>query len=368
MSVWDWIDEFAAEASARGDRERLALVDIHPRAYGYRHSDPPHMLALLEDGRRRALALNEPWWVLFFDHWCLETLIYYQDDYRTILDRAVRLTLDLRRPIFEQHPLRFHAHCNLLAAYLCTDPRGHAAQIAAALEYLSSIVPEEGEEKYLLTARYHWFAYEMEQVEEAARLCQRLLEYADLDSDRHLALHHSVGAHLSLCRMALAREDWFALEAHAGIAEELANQRGASYDLGLARLWVAVSSRQRASSLAPGQLQAALVRFARLKRPADDNYHDALAAYHELDQNVPQAIQVRLAQLERLRNRGQVSAEAETQLHLFRLRALAGLAQDAHIVPFLTTIQGLGTPEYYRERLEQILAGRVPTGILRRRV
>ncbi len=367
MNVWEWIDEYATQASARGDRERLALVEIHPEAYRHRHSEPSQMLALLEDGRRRAVALNEPWWILFFDHWSLETLIYYQDDYRTILDRAVRLTLALQQPNLEQHPLRFHAHCNLLAAYLCLDPRGHAEKVAAALDYLETLVADEGEGKYLLIARRHWFAYEMDRLEESVRLCLRLLELADADRDRHLALHHSVGAHLSLCRLSLAREDWAALAAHARTAEELASRRGAPYDRALAQLWQAVSAVQSGAEEAARLLHAAQAKFARLGRPPDDNYHDALAAYHELAGDLLQALTVRTHQLDRLRDRGQDSTEAEIRLHILRLKALTGQSLDDEVSPLLAVTARLGTPGYYRERMERIQAGKVPRGILSRR-
>jgi hypothetical protein len=367
MNVWDWIDEYASQADHRGDRERLALVEIHPEAYGHRHTDPARMLALLEDGRRRATALNEPWWVLFFDHWCLETLIYYQDDYRALLDRAIQLTLDLRQPVHEQHPLRFHAHCNLLAAYLCVDPRGHADAIAAALKYLAEQMPEEGEEKYLLTARQHWFAYEMERLDEATALSLRLLEYADGDPDRHLALHHSVGAHLSLCRLALARSDWPALADHAQLAEDLAARRGAPYDRALAQLWQAVSASQARDDLAPRHMRGAQSRFARLSRPLDDNYHDALAAYHELAGDLLQALAARVQQADRLRDKGQHATEAEVYLHRLRLKALTGLPLEPEATELLTVVERLRTPSYYLVRLERMRSGEIPRGILARR-
>lgn len=366
MSAWDWIDEYADEVRHRGDRERFALVQIHSEAYQHRHTDPARMLALLEDGRRRAVALNEPWWVVFFDHWCLETLIYYQDDYRGILDRAVRLTLDLRQPIHEQHPLRFHIHCNLLAAYLCIDPRGHADAIAAALAYLDGLTPEEGEEKYLLTARRHWFAYEMGRLDEAVALCLRILEFADAEADRHLALHHSVGAHLSLCRLTLARGDWDGLAAHAIAAEELATQRAAPYDQALAQLWLAVAAAQSHDVAAPRRLKGALARFTRLARPVDDNYHDGLASYHELAGDLAQAAAVRALQLERLRDRGQHATEAEACLALARLKALLSQSLDAEATTLRAIVTHLRTPAFYLARLERLRAGDVPRGLLGR--
>ena len=53
-----------------------------------------------------------------------------------MVDLAVKSTLEMRKPIFEQFPLRFGIYCNLVAAYLCVDPRGHADSIREALDYL----------------------------------------------------------------------------------------------------------------------------------------------------------------------------------------------------------------------------------------
>ena len=75
MTIWDWIRDFELQARAHGDVERLRMSRIHNEAYTYRQSDPDRMLALLEDGRRQAMVLHEPWWVLFFEHWKLETMI-----------------------------------------------------------------------------------------------------------------------------------------------------------------------------------------------------------------------------------------------------------------------------------------------------
>src|SRR5205823_5605268 len=103
-----------------------------------------------------AQLLSEPWWVLFFDHWKVEALIYYKEDYRAVIDLAVQATLELRKPGFEQYPLRFGVYCNLVAAYLCVDPRGHAGAIREALGYLSGLVSADGSDRYLLQARRHW--------------------------------------------------------------------------------------------------------------------------------------------------------------------------------------------------------------------
>src|SRR4029077_11471628 len=106
-------------------------------------------------------------------------------------------------------------------AYLCIDPRGHAEQVRQALDYLESIMPEEGEEKYLLLARRQWFAWELDDLDGSEALSQKLLAIADADPDRHLALPHTVGVYAHLCRLSHRRRDWARLGEHAATGEEL---------------------------------------------------------------------------------------------------------------------------------------------------
>ncbi|MGL4551075.1 MAG: hypothetical protein ACRC33_07800, partial [Gemmataceae bacterium] len=191
MTIWDWVHTYEAQARTRGDRDAVRLSALHGEAYAHRQDDPDRMYALLDEGRLLAARMEEPWWVLFFEHWQLETLIYYLDDYRDVLDRAVRLTLEVRKPAFDGYPLRFGIHCNLVAAYLCIDPRGHADAVRRALEYLGT-VPADGGDRYLLMARRHWLAYELADYAEAERLALEELAVADADPDRHTAVHHEV--------------------------------------------------------------------------------------------------------------------------------------------------------------------------------
>src|ERR1700722_7539252 len=104
MDVWDWVEESRQRFQAARAEARLRLTAIHPVAYKLRETDPDRALALFEDGRRQAQALNEPWWVVFFDHWKSTGLIHFKRDFREILDHAVRLTLEIRKPQYEQHP------------------------------------------------------------------------------------------------------------------------------------------------------------------------------------------------------------------------------------------------------------------------
>jgi hypothetical protein len=358
MNVWDQVDAFEEQAQARGDAQRVRLARIHAEAYDHRHSNPDRMLGLVEEGLRLARTLGEAWWVIFFEHWRLETQIYYKDDYRTLLDGAVALTLELRKPVHESHPLRFHIWCNLVAAYLCVDPRGYAGPVQQALDFLQKQMPLEGEEKYLLLARQHWYAFELGRYEESAGCCQRALAFADDEPDRHLALHHMVGNYCGLCRLAQRRQSWPALGEAAATGEELARRRSGRYELALFLIWQALAARMEGREEQARRLsRLGTAQMHRLGKTPDDCYHDALSAFHERGSQLPAALRVRDSQLALLLNKGQLATEADCRIQRCRLLARMGQLPEDEVSATRTAISHLRAPQTYVDSLEHIVAG-----------
>lgn len=358
MTIWDWIHEFELQALAAHDLDRLRMARLHSEAYSFRQTDPDRMLAVLEDGRRAAVALQEPWWVLFFEHWKLETYIYYKDDYRTVIDLAVRLTLELRKPVYDAYPLRFGIYCNLVAAYLCVDPRGYASAIRQALDFLQGQVPPEGGDRYLLLARRHWFAYEIGDLDEAERLATAELAMADADPDRHTARHHEVDTRKALCWIAFRRRTWDTLADHARAGEERARAIGYRYELALFLLWLAVAAaRDRRADEARRFCRQGTALMARIGQPPGESYYDALAAFHELNDDLPTAWEVRRRELETTVGKGQLAYEAQVRIKRVRLLARMGLPLADEAADAEVAVAKLRAADWYRQALERARAG-----------
>jgi hypothetical protein len=354
MTVWEWIDDFEARARARGDAARLRLPGFHRAAYAFRHSDPDRMLALFDEGRRLAEALREPWWALFFEHWQVETYIYYKDDYRDLVDRAVRLTLELRKGVHEQHPLRFAVWCNLVAAYMCVDPRGYAGAIRAALDFLRHAEPE-GEERYLLLAREHWFAWEMGEVEEARRLALQELALADGEPDRHLAEHHEIDTYKALCRIAHRLGDWEALAGYAAAGDDRARWLDYRYQLALFLLWQALGTRHQGREEEARRLcRQGTARMGRLGKAPDDSYYDALCAFHELGGQPALALRLRDRELAQCQAKGQLAYEVECRLKRLRLLRSLGEPTAEATAGCRVAMGRLRAPESYLAELRHI--------------
>jgi hypothetical protein len=360
MSIWTWIHEFEMEAHERGDRERVRLATLHGEAYVHRQKDPDRMLALLEEGRQLALRLHEPWWVLFYEHWKLETLIYYKDDYREVVDLAVRATLELRKPVFETYPLRFGIWCNLVAAYLCVEPRGYASAIRKALAYLQTQVPDEGGDRYLLQARRHWFAYEIGELEEAHALALEELAMADSDPDRATARHHEVDTYKALCWIAFRRRDWAGLAEYASTGEERARSvsRDYRYELALFLLWQALCARRDGHSEHAKRLaRQGTAQMARLGQPPGESYYDALAYFHEMSENSEESWQVRQRELETTVGKGQLAYECLVRLKRVKLLKKLGAPLEEEIQAVHDATAKLRAPEWYLEELGRVLRG-----------
>jgi hypothetical protein len=363
MTIWDWIHDFEQQARAAGDHERLRLAGLHSAAYAYRQSDPDRMLSILEEGRRLARALNEPWWVLFFEHWTLETLIYYKDDYREVIERGVRAMLELRKPIFDHYPLRFGIYCNLIAAYLCVDPRGYAGAIREALEYLQTQVPVEGGDRYLLQARRHWFAYELGDLESAQQLAVEELALADCDPDRHTACHHEVDTYKALCWIAYRRRDYAGLARWASTGEQHARGISYRYELALFLLWQALCARRDRDELTAKRLcRAGTAMMGRLGQPPGESYFDALAGFHELGEDFNSAWRVRQRELETTLGKGQFAYECLVRLKRVRLLVRIGLPTQEEVEAVRLAMTRLREPAWYLGELERVLAGRVIEG------
>src|SRR5271166_6017322 len=114
MTDRDWFARFESEAHARGDLQRLRLVRLVYEADLHRETNPDRMLALIDEGRRLARELKEPWWTLFYDDRRAGALMKYKGDAQAGLELAVRNALEARKPQYENFPWRFRIHDHLV--------------------------------------------------------------------------------------------------------------------------------------------------------------------------------------------------------------------------------------------------------------
>jgi hypothetical protein len=330
MQGWNWFDEYEDSARRFGDAQRHRLGLLHRESYRFRESDPDRALALIAEGRRLAESLHEPWWALYYDEQRVHALLHFKQDYRDVLDLAVRNTLEVRKTAYAGFPRRLLIHGDLVSAYLGIDPLGHADAIREALGYLDREAPPDGDERYLVLGSQRQFALDRGAHDEALALSHCSLALAAADSDRGRARHFLVFTWSGLADLAfrLGEPDRLAEAARAG--EEVARQVGHQVELAGFQLWQALLARRAGDEESALALYAqASARLARLGMPPDSSYRDAECAFHEEAGDLHRALAVRLAERAAIERRGRLAYECACHLKCCRLLASMGrLTED----------------------------------------
>lgn len=310
MNTRDWFDEYEWAARRDGDRECSRLGWFHREAYRFRESDPGHALALIAEGRALAERLGEPWWVLHYDQQRAHALLHFKQDYRDVLDLAVRNTLQVRKPGFVGFPRRQLIHLDLVSAYLGIDAAGYAEAIGQALDYLDAETPADGDDRYLILGSQRQFALELGRLDEAEAYSQESLALAAADPDPGRARHFLVFTRGGLCEVAWRKGDWAMLADAAEAGEDLARQVGHKVELAGFRMWQALLLRRDGHA---GRAELLYGRATRcldgLGMPPDTSFRDAECAYHELGGELGLALAARDAELARLDGRGRLARE-----------------------------------------------------------
>ena len=316
MSNWDWFDEYEWHARLAGDADRVRLGELHRISYRYRETDPDQAVAILREGRELAGRLEEPWWALYYDQQRVHALLHFKQDYRDVLDLAVRNTLEARKPAYADFPRRLMVHGDLVSAYLGIDPEGHADAIRQALDHLDGQTPATGDERYLLLGSQRQFALELGQLDEAYHYSLRSLELAAGDRDSGRARHFLVFAYSGLAEIAWRRRDVPALAEAAREGEDLARRVGHQVEMAGFALWKALVRRLRGQEDGASEILVALAgrQLNRMKMQPDTSYRDAECAYHEVGGSLELALGVRDRELAGLIDRGRFAAECACRI------------------------------------------------------
>jgi hypothetical protein len=355
MSVWDWIIEFNAEAEANGDRERLRLLPIFENASKFSKTDPDVMLGLLAEGKALAQQLDEPWWVLFFDHWRLQALLHFKYDYRNVMDIAVQATLEARKPQYAELPQRVCLHEDLIYAYVGTDPEGHAERIGQALEYMQQHVGPDLDCRFCVQGCCTQFALQRGRLDEAQAAALKMLAMTDAERSAATADHYAIDAYADLCAIAFERGDWDALAEWAAAGEETARRRDKHLELAKFLAWRALLERRAGDDeAARRRFRAATSRAGRLKAMPGESYYDALCAYHELGGEPGAALTARDQELNAIAGKGRLAHETRCRLKRCRLLARMGLPLGEDLRAAREAAGKLRHPEKYLEEIERI--------------
>jgi hypothetical protein len=357
MRPWDWFDAWEVEALRRSDAKRARLARLHHEAYDHREKAPDRALGLIAEGRALAEALREPWWALYYDHYRVHALLHFKQDYRDVLDLAVRNTLEVRKHAYAEFPRRLLIHDDLVSAYTGIDPAGYAGPIREALAYLDREAPATGEDRYMLLGGQRQFAVELGDLGTAEAAVRRTLELADADEDQGMARHFAVFTYAGLAEIAWRRGDWEVLAEAAAACEEVARQVGHQVEQAGALMWQALAARHGGDEGRAGRLyRQSAARMARLRMPPDASYFDAECAFHELAGQLDRALRVREVELATVGGKGRLAYECQGHIKLCRLKARLGRLTDADLTAARAAARRLRLPAAPLAELEHLRA------------
>lgn len=359
MNDWQWFEEYEQAALERGDHERAALRQIHRDAYECCETDPDRTLELFREGRRQAAALEEPWWVLLFEHWQVHITLYEKCDYRHVLAPAVRNALELRKPQHRGFPQAAWILGDLIEIYVQLDPLSYADEIAMALADLESQLTTQAP-----NARYlFWFhqldaAFTQVRSDDALQIALRIRDAAQADEHSSTGDHYLVPCYRFLCCHFGNRQDWSSLATWADAGEELSRKLGEKESLAAFLMWQAVLHQQRGEHEEASRLyDSATARKRRLKTAHHSHYYDAMCAFHELRGDLKKSQQLHERQIQDCIARGQNHGEWSSRLE--QLRLLAKMGQP--LEPYLSDAQRMACkfrrPDCYLPKLDEIARG-----------
>lgn len=351
MSIMNWAYEYHYQAMKDGDENRILVSDIYSLSISEMQKNPDYVIADLQQRSALARQLNEPWWVLFYDHWRLQCLLFYKRDYNQALDLAVRSAVEARKPACATLPQRVCLHEDLIYAYLGIDPRGHAKLIEEALGYMEGEIAPEMDCRHCLQQLRTEFEFEMGRMEAAAEAAWRSMAMAEHEWSGD---HYRSYAYMTLCRIAHERGEWDNLREWARAGEECA--RDADRQDGVAEflMWQALTAAKAGEKQEAARFAALGEARARQVAAVRPGYYDALAAYHEALGEMDEALKVREQELTILQGSGQTFWECGTHLKRCQLLHAMGLATQEAVDQARQAINKLSDPTDLLKTLDEI--------------
>lgn len=348
MSVWNWIHAFMQRVQDDPDRQELYFR--FSEALDCREADPGRTLAMLEEGRGAARELDEPWWDLFFEHWILQTLLFYSHDYTRVVDRAVKATLDMVKPAFRDFPQRVCLHEDLIYSYVGIDPEGFAPKIEQALEYMKREVHPSLECNHCLLGCRTVFELNRENFDAAQASAEKELDLAEKKSSNHYAGE----ALRTLCQLALRRRDYATLLELAQEGEKriepLAREgMTAEFLVYQTIAWTTMEEPKKAQRC----YGRAIPKIKGLAVPTEELY-EALIAYQDTLGDRDKALRFRDKQFQVHGNRGKLLSDARMLRERCGQLAQLGRLTEADVEQARTAMRKLRHPEPHLQRLQMI--------------
>lgn len=318
--VWAWIRDYASDAMERRDGPRVELVQRVWAALQQTRSQPDKAMETFRQAHELANGMDEPWWMMFCEHWTLQTLLFRKRDFSQSLPLALNAVEKARAPIFQDFPQRICLQEDLISALQGIDPLGHAPRIAEALAAMEADVSPQ-------SACYHCLlGLRTEHLRDTGRLAEARANALTASKKAALAsdYHHVAEAYASLCQIAFLENDWVNLRQWSRAGEMFDGRKTDVGCIAELRMWQAAALRREGDSTeAYTECRIARSRSRSASMVPTAGFFDAWSALYEVVGDFRRALRVRDRELALLAGGGQTYLECEC--HLKRARLLIAL-------------------------------------------
>jgi hypothetical protein len=354
-SVWDWFEDKSRD---RKDGKTQELRDWFYKASRLVERDPEAALSALDSGKKLAEELDEKAWVLFFEHWRLQGLLHYKKNLNGLRELASRIATISRSDEFKNFPQRVCLHEDLVNAYMLSDSTGDHHIIEDALRFIETEAAPDIECRFCLISMRAEFDFERGKIDEAEQHARKLREMSE-NTERGRNHHYFASASATLCEIGFRKND-VRLIAEASREGELAARASNNLrDVATLTAWQAAVGKHPNAPYAfklnaNKRFQLATDTMRHVGSLPNDDYYDALAAYHEWSGDIDKAVKTREEQLGKLEGMGKLKRIAEAKIERCRLLKSQGALTPELLGDAREAANKLANPAAMLEKIEAL--------------
>ena len=344
-NIWDWFNQ----GYYHSNPEVRKLPHLFHEAWDRNETHPQECNHLLQNARTLAEVLGEPWWVLFFDYWRCILLWARLDDLHTAQRLGIQMTVDAKKPLFEQHPLVPRIYNQLVSIFTYVDPIGYEDRILELMSYLKGRSDIDEDIEYLLLANRANLYFALDQLDSAKDMALKSLHRIS-----HRA-YYAASAYSKLALYSYIRADYDLVGDYVEEGEDRARTAGRKLIICEMLAWRALLALiDKDMQVAQSYYDLAISNRERIGTTPTFTYHDVMCDYLEKIGKINEALKLRDQQLATLTPSGLIHELCDCHLMRCRLLGRMGKLTENDLDNARNVADELLKPDRYLEKLAQI--------------
>lgn len=345
INIWDWFNQ--GYYHEKPEVRNLPLL-FHD-AWDRNETNPQECNSRLLSARALADSLNEPWWVIFFDYWRCILLWARLDDLHTAQRIGIQMTVDAKKPLYENHPLVPRIYNQLVSIFTYVDPVGYQDRITELMSYLENNIDIDEDIEYLLLANRANLYFALDELDTARDWALKSLSHISHRS------YYAASAFSKLALYSYIQKDYERVADYVDEGEDRAREVGRKLIICEMLAWRALLAHIEDDIPSARRFYGlAVTNCDRIGTTPTFTYHDIMCEYLERDGRSDEALELRSRQLATLAPSGLVHELCDCHLMRCRLMGRMGRLTEKDLEEAKLVASELLKPDRYLEKLAQI--------------